>query len=443
MSKKIDFIKSSSCVFVTRVLVLLFGFSVVAIVARILGPSGKGIYSLFIYMPMLIATFGNVGIGVSNVYFIGGSKYSLDRIILNSILFAIIVSTILILLVLPFRSLLMKTALNGLSISHVYMGLCMVPILLINSYLSMIILGQKRINTYNLTNLFRSICVLVFIAISLFVVKTGVLGVMLSWMLAQTALCGLVIVLLRKHFSTKMRLDARIMKKSVSFGLKAHFGTLVQFFNYRLDFFLVNIFLGVGSVGLYSVAVSMSEILWYLPSALALVLFPKVASEDVSESRRFTPVVCRNGFFFSILGGVALLFSGRLIVSTIFGKSFLPALTPLLILLPGTIALGIPKILSSDLTGRGRPLLPSYGSAIGLVITVVLDIVLIPVWGIRGAALASTIAYSTTSCVILFSYLRVSKNRLLDTVLIQPNDFARLLQFLRSKTGTGCQATLE
>ena len=71
-------------------------------------------------------------------------------------------------------------------------------------------------------------------------------------------------------------------------------GNVLQFFNYRLDLFLVNYFLGPSGVGIYTVAVSMGEMLWYLPNAVSFVIFPKAANTSKEAMNRFTPRVSRH-----------------------------------------------------------------------------------------------------------------------------------------------------
>jgi O-antigen/teichoic acid export membrane protein len=105
---------------------------------------------------------------------------------------------------------------------------------------------------------------------------------------------------------------------------------------------------------------------------------------------------------------VVLGATARWLVPFIFGQAFAPSVTPLWLLLPGTVAFTIPNILNAHLAGRGRPQISALAAGISLVATVSLDVLLIPRLSIAGAALASSIAYVVTALVVLTIFRRLT-----------------------------------
>lgn len=99
---------------------------------------------------------------------------------------------------------------------------------------------------------------------------------------------------------------------------------------------------------------------------------------------------------------------GFVFIPLLYGSRFRGAILPLIVLLPGIIALGLVKLLSGHLHGRGKPHFGSIATIVSLVITIVLDIVLIPAYGVVGAALATTCAYITSLIVIIWFFTRES-----------------------------------
>ena len=95
---------------------------------------------------------------------------------------------------------------------------------------------------------------------------------------------------------------------------------------------------------------------------------------------------------------------------------------PLWLLMPGVVALSISKVLSGDLAGRGLLQYGAYASAISLVVTVICDLLLIPRWGIVGAAIASSLSYCSAALLVLFFYTKVSGNGLIDVLIIKKSD---------------------
>ena len=118
-----------------------------------------------------------------------------------------------------------------------------------------------------------------------------------------------------------------------------------------------------------------------------------------------------------------MIFLANYIIKLFFGDSFLLSVIPLLILLPGILAFSIGGVLAADLAGRGKPQFAVFSSLLGLVSNVILNIIFIPVWGIAGAALASSIAYWLDTLVILFGFSIVSKISLKEVLIIKKQDF--------------------
>jgi O-antigen/teichoic acid export membrane protein len=209
---------------------------------------------------------------------------------------------------------------------------------------------------------------------------------------------------------------------SLNFGLQAHLGNMFHFLNWRLDLLVVNFFAGAANVGFYVVAATLAELLWYLPDAFGFVLFPKTASSDPETASQFTPKVARLSTFITAVAALGLFLVSRQAISVIYTEEFLPALYPLWILLPGVVALSYSKVIFSDLGGRGKPYYATYASLIAFLVTVVFDFLLIPRWGIIGAAVASSLSYTTNAVLAIAFYVRLTSNRLTDVLFIQKGD---------------------
>ena len=80
------------------------------------------------------------------------------------------------------------------------------------------------------------------------------------------------------------------LRPALGYGVKAHLGNLVAFLNYRMDIFLVNLFVGPGGAGLYSIAVRLVEQLWMISRAVSTVLLPRLSAMmgDDTGRRRLT-----------------------------------------------------------------------------------------------------------------------------------------------------------
>jgi O-antigen/teichoic acid export membrane protein len=178
--------------------------------------------------------------------------------------------------------------------------------------------------------------------------------------------------------------------------------------------------------------VAVSEALWLIANSVAVVLIPKLASSDPEYAARTTPLICRNTILVTALGAVVVAAASPVAVPLVFGDEFEGSVEPLLWLLPGAIALSGAKVLSAYVFSQGKPMINTYISIATLVITVVLDIVLIPPLGVPGAAIASTIAYLANLAMTLVAYRRISGGTVADAVLPRPSDVAVFIEGARS-----------
>src|SRR5437667_9949 len=83
------FLKNTAFIFGSQVIALGFSLIYAVITARILGPEGKGILSLAILVPNLVVLASNLGVEISNTYFVGQNKHKIQDIISNSVFLAL------------------------------------------------------------------------------------------------------------------------------------------------------------------------------------------------------------------------------------------------------------------------------------------------------------------------------------------------------------------
>jgi O-antigen/teichoic acid export membrane protein len=115
----------------------------------------------------------------------------------------------------------------------------------------------------------------------------------------------------------------------------------------------------------------------------------------------------------------------RPFILLVFGPALLASVVPLWLLLPGIVTLTPAKVISSYLSGIGKPYYSAYISGGTVILTIALDLVLIPRFGIAGAAAASSVVYTCTAVASVTIFMRESGAGLIDTLVVQTSDFAR------------------
>jgi O-antigen/teichoic acid export membrane protein len=106
---------------------------------------------------------------------------------------------------------------------------------------------------------------------------------------------------------------------------------------------------------------------------------------------------------------VPLWIAAPFVIPAIYGPKFEPAVTPAHIILFGLVFDGVAGVITALLYGLGRPGLNSIALGLGLVVTVALDILLIPSFEATGGAIASACAYATTTAALVWFYWRIRR----------------------------------
>ncbi len=433
------YIKNIFITFSTQIITVILGVVTAIVIAKVLGPEGKGSYTLIILVPTLLATLGSLGIGIANVYFGGSLKYDWADLASNSVISALGLGVILSVAFIIYYHLFHPSFLPDTDPLYLSLAVLILPLSLLTKYFSYILLGQKRIKEFNLVSLARGGTYLILLIFVLLLLKGGISSAILAWVGATLVATILSILLVRRETNIIWSFQPSLLKDSVKFGVKGYLVNVINLLNYRLDMFMVAFFMNVTFVGYYSISVALAETLWYFPAAVGAVIFAHTPGLSTGEANTSTPRICRNTFFIIIIAALILFALSRYIIILLFGSAFLPALRSLWILLPGVVVFSIAKVLGNEMTGRGKPIINAIASATSLGINIPMNIVLIPMWGISGAAFASTVSYAVGAVVTLIVFMRISKNSLFDTVIIKREDFRLYAVALSS----GCSLALK
>ncbi len=415
---------------ISQVINLSLGVFSSVILARVLGPEGRGIYGLAILLPSLIVTFGNLGIGSATVYYVASNEFSRQEILGTNVLLSILISGIGIGVGIVIALVFQDPLFSGVPLKYLLLALSLVPLNLLFASTRYILLGAQHIKAFNYVQIIRSVVFLASLVISLLGLKGKVSGAILANIVTWTIVDVFLLYVAKKVAGgIKLGINTVYLKRALTYGIQAHVSNVLSFLNYRADMFLVNGFLGPSAVGLYAVGVGLAEKVWMVSQSAGTVLFPRVASEQKEERRKhFTPLVARTVLWVTIIGSLVLFFLSRWLILFLYSKPFLPAVGVLRALLVGITALSVSRVLANDIAGRGRPILNTYSGAVVVASNIILNLLWLPRYGILGAAWASTISYNISFVLVLYFYSRLSGNPWWKVVLPQRGDWALYLK---------------
>lgn len=423
------FSRNSFYIFTSQIIVLIFSFISSILIARVLGPSGKGTLSLLILIPTLLTVLSTLGLEISSIYFIGKKKYSADEITSTLYTFAIIVSPILI-IIFFIIFILFPNILPSINSKLLLFTLFTIPFILISGFSTSIITTEYKFLKVSIIPVMQTGLYFLFLIPFVVLINLNIVGGILAYLLSFLFSACLSVLYVKQIVNFNFRFKYNVFKDLIKFGLKSYLAIILQQFNLRFDMFLVNLFLGIKFVGYYSVSVVAAEIVWYISRSTGRVLFPIVSKTEVDEANRVTPKTCRHTLFLTTICAIILFLISSPLIIFLYGKRFSPAIIPLWLLLPGIIFYSIPLVLSGDLTGRGKPIIASIAGGVSFSLSVLLDILFIPKWGVAGASFVSTISYLVYAIIMLASFIKISGVGVLETLIIKKADFLIYKEFL-------------
>ncbi len=265
---------------------------------------------------------------------------------------------------------------------------------ILTSLLSGTFLGSERFLRYNLALFGPPALSLASISFAVFVLdERSAQAALIAHATGQWIAFGLLFASASPALRAA-RLDPALSRAMGTFGILVGVTGVVSFLNYRADTLVVEYFEGRAGVGLYSNAVLMAEALWQVSAALVVASYARVAGLERQEAIALTTRIMRHTLV--LLGAVGLvLFALADVLFMVLRPEYAAGATALRILIPGTLIFGLISGFSGFYTyHRGMPWASAIVAAIGLVANLVISSLLVPVMGVNGAALGSTLGYT-------------------------------------------------
>ncbi|MFO1326921.1 MAG: polysaccharide biosynthesis C-terminal domain-containing protein [Rubrivivax sp.] len=382
----------------TRLLGVGLMLAITAITARI-GTDAQGRFALFTSVEgVLLALFSGFGIALARRV----SHHGEDPR-------ALVAATLVVCVGLGFATGLglALAAVHGPDAYAALMFLAVAaPLMLIAPNLNGLWLGQGRMVPMALLALAPPALTLLFLAIGR--VGGGPLSlvqVLVAWMLARTAVAlGALGVVLRRG---RVRPDFTALRAELPFVLTIGATNLVGLLNYRVGLFVVERLLGLSSTGVYSIAIVVAELLWFVSGSLTQAVYGRIGTPDRAQAVSTTLRVVHLGVAALLPVAPLLWLAAWLAVPRVLGPAYAASLPLLALLLPGVLLFGGASALSAYFTNHaGQPRVPAQVALSSLLLNGVLALALVPRLGMAGAALAASLSYSFSVALLAWRFAR-------------------------------------
>jgi len=366
---------------------------------RLLGPQGRGELAAVTLWPLTLTFLGMLGMDRSAAYFAAKGRAAGSFGIAPVATTCLVVGSAQSLAVIAAGLLIIPAALHGFGPQAVRVALFFLacaPLILFGNPLAKLLLGHQDMHGYNL---FRLVAPFVYslAVLALFLLRLPSVAAIVAFELAGFVLAAILVVrLVRSRLRPSWKWQPNLAKQMLKYGVKTQAGSVSSFLNQRLDQLLMSLFLPSAALGIYVAAVAFSDGLWIMPRGIGYVTLADSANAERHGAWRVVKRSLLLTALCLIPSAAALWVLIPWLVPALFGARFASAVFPCRILIPGACAMGLTGVLFEAARGMNHPEIPSIAEAAGLVLTAILLALLLKPYGIAGAAVASTIAYTCT-----------------------------------------------
>ncbi|MED2970934.1 flippase [Fictibacillus sp. B-59209] len=421
-----SFVRNSFLTFSRQVTNIVIGILLLVVLARILGPAGQGKYALITLLPTVLLTFLTLGINTSTIYYISRGDVKLNTVYNNNIIIGTLLSLVSMgigAIVIFFFS---EKFFNHTPHTLLYLCLLALPFMFLREYFQTVFQGLQDFKLFNTAMVVNQVGILGFVAVFVLIFRLGLPGAIMAFIAGNLINVAYMVYQLKKKHRLRFNIRGfswEYFRKSVNYGLKAHISNFASFLNYRIVVFLIGFFMVDSAVGIYVTAMNIGERLTIFAASISNVLYPKIAAIETDEERNhLTSLVSRNIMAITLVIALAGTIVAKDLIVTLFGHQYENSASLLQITLPGVALLSVEKILSNDIAGRGKPELNMYLSIFNVLFNLVLNVVLIPRYGVTGAAFSATITYFVSFLVKVVLYKKVTNEPYHRFLLIKKSD---------------------
>lgn len=413
MSESKKFAFDVGITFIASMVAMLFGFVIIVLLGRYLGAGDLGLYRMVSTIYGIAMLFAAIGIPAAIIKYV--AEYKGNRSKINSIVSAGVITSLLLgigfsaLFYLSsgiFEEVFKMPGLAGLLkiLSPVF------PFALVGGVLLGMLNGLREMNKFGMATIIQSVLTLV-VSVLLIYFGFGVAGAVIGIVLASVGWCLYLLLKAKDYFDITFEGYAENTKNMLVFGAQIFGANVINVINYQADTIMIAYFLTATDVGYYAVAVGLSKFFWVIPGATQKITYPATSKYWGKKNHAGLQVMVDKSMKYNACVlfpiGLGIGFFANEIITLIFEDTFIHAVLPLQILIAGTVVYGISKAIGGSTTGAGRPDIALKIVGFSATTNVVLNVLLIPVYGISGAALATTVSLFIASGLEIFTTVRI------------------------------------
>lgn len=405
-SSRRHFLRQALSIYSFQALGLVAALLTSVLLARYLGPEGKGTVDLFSLLLLLIADVGMLGATYGFIYLLANRKERLAEIHGDALAVAAVLGVVGLGL-----AVIAPDAIAGLlgeiDARLVALGLAAAGFVGYSAAWSGLMFGTDHApDTYRVQAAVSAITALSVGGLVLIDRLTAEAAIAIIAGLAVASAVVRFALARRRHSDERPAPSGTTLRAALVFGVKVLPARIANWLHFRVDLLVVSHIVGLAGVGVYAVSVRWAELLWIVGLGVQSAGVFRVASESRSSARAFAKRLSLLVLGLTASAGVVLIVIGRPLLEALYGPGFEDAFIPLAILVPGVVLWDASRVLSNYVSlNLGRPGIITAISLLGAIVNIVGSLLAVERWGINGAAFVTSLTYSGVALITLVAFV--------------------------------------
>jgi O-antigen/teichoic acid export membrane protein len=394
--------------FVASGLIQCINVATGVILARELGPSSRGELAAIILWPSILAAVGSIGVSDAATYVAARKEGSIGELFGTLIVIAAVQSILLVGIGASIYPFILGRH-HEMNLGAAYLFLLFIPIYLVYAYVVCLLNGLQVFLRFNILRVLPIVGPALGLGVLALrgelTIESGVIAYLIG---NSVALLAAVLTFICSFRPLHIRPERTLSREMLSYGIRSHTTAIASLLNQRLDQLLISVFLAPARLGLYVTAVTFTSPTNLIGSSVSLVALPVLARMEPGKQR--TAAASRYVAYAlgaSIIVTIPILLFTSQLIGFFFGSAFVAASSACRILLLAGIVLTLNRVFGSVLKAVGRPLDAGIAESAGVVATMGSLAILLPRFGLIGAAAASLLAYGVVSAWMFVRVTRV------------------------------------
>jgi O-antigen/teichoic acid export membrane protein len=378
----------------SKAAIVLINLAIVACITQFWGAEGKGYQAIFIVNLGFIMVVTNIFTNSSISFFV--RKVGASKLFAQACLWIFISSTIGLFLCYYFDS----------NVPSLFLFIAC----LLTGYLTFhnaLYIGMQKIKYFNFITILQPLFLLIAMFLLFKTTKIDYFGYFYAHIISLIMVIAIAHLLTQKTVgSIKWQFDFSVAKNSFHYGFQNELSNFFHLLAIRLSYYFILYYLGEVSLGVFSVGISISESIWHISRSISLVQYSKIVKEGNTKNvRKGVVVASLFSLVFSLFCMIIILLLPKLMFSYVFGNEFAEVKPIVLMMSPGILCVAFSTVYGHYFAAIGKMKILVWKSIVGAILTLLLSMVLIPLWEMNGACITSSIVHFVCSAIIIAYFI--------------------------------------